>query len=1076
MPDSRHGTPTDHERLARYWDDLSRGQISGDAALDADLVATIRRFHEIAGRDSSRGPDPRFVDRLLEELMATPSQPLQASRFSFAEPVGSLNGKTALPSPSQWQIPASRRGRWALAQLATAALVLLTLAGSFMVFGPGRLGWQQEPPSYVPAVVATPGTPEAVKAPVAEFLWESSGPTGTPFREPNHPVVDPRGNVWVPDGWNSHFVIYAPDGRLLETWGTKGSGEGEFLFENGGIGFAGVAFDGNGNMYVADSGNHRIQKFGPDRTFVAAWGSKGSERGQFRQPVALVVDAGGRVYVSDRGQGSVEVFDSDGAWLQRWDGLGKPVGIAIDRDGTIWLADEGLGQVIQFGPNGERLQTWIMYGGGDGELLSPSGVAVDGQGRIFVSDRGNRVQIFAPTQIFSSEPMYLASWDGSDGDSTSFNGPYGVAVDDQGQVYVAEDYGLQLQAFQLLPPFAPVSESTVMATPEVGVAAPVAELLWQSEGDPELPLGDPNNLAIDPQGNLWVTDGRNNRFQIFAPDGAFLEAWGTPGEGEGELDFVEPGLFGGYGAGSMAFDAAGNLYVVDPGNYRIQVFGPDRGFVTAWGSKGSEDGQFLAALDLAVDGQGQVYVVDETRGDIQLFDRDGHFLSNWSATAEDWPGKPSGITIDGEGTLWINFFQLDTVRRYAADGSLLTSWDEFGSEQGQFNSPSGVSIDDQGRVYVNEWANNRIQVFDGDGTFLATWGHLGRRDDGFSFSGLNGSVLDGQGNIYVVQDGTDQIKKFRLLPPLAPAGTTAATAPAVAERQVAQFVWETEGGPGMPFHDPTALAFDPDGNLWVPDGNNGRFQIFTPDGALLENWGTPGSAEGEFNLSYGAYGYGAVAWDAEGNVYVADTGNFRIQKFSPDGGIVTAWGSRGDGDGQFLGLTYLFLDRDGRLHAVDHERDDIQVFDTDGNYLGVWGGTGTGSGRFDNPGSIAQDAAGNFYVTEYLNHRVQKFSPDGVPMAIFGEEGRGAGQFINPTDVMVDGAGRVFVADYGNHRIQIFDADGRYVASFGELGFKPGQFVNPIFMVLDGQGAIYVSDEGSDRVQKFRLLPPLSPE
>lgn len=304
----------------------------------------------------------------------------------------------------------------------------------------------------------------------------------------------------------------------------------------------------------------------------------------------------------------------------------------------------------------------------------------------------------------------------------------------------------------------------IEATP--AAATPVAEFVWQSEGNPDLPLADPTNLAIDRQGNIWVTDGRNSQFQIFAPDGTFLEAWGTPGEGEGELDFVEPTLFGGYGAGSLAFDAAGNLYVADPGNYRIQKFGPDRSFLAAWGTYGLGDGQFAAILNLAIDGQGRVYVTDEARGDVQLFDADGAFLSVWSNGAEGWLGKPSVIEIDGDGNLWFTHFQKHAIQKYSPDGRLLASWDVSGFKVGQLYQPSGLAIDAQRRVFVSEWGNNRIQVFDGDGTVVAVLGRTGVIED--RLMGPNGLVLDGLGNLYVTEDGSDRIQKLRLLPPLAP--------------------------------------------------------------------------------------------------------------------------------------------------------------------------------------------------------------------------------------------------------------------------------------------------------------------
>ena len=146
------------------------------------------------------------------------------------------------------------------------------------------------------------------------------------------------------------------------------------------------------------------------------------------------------------------------------------------------------------------------------------------------------------------------------------------------------------------------------ATPSAG---PV-EFLWETSGGPDTPLGNPSHLNVAPDGNIWVADGDNDRFQIFAPDGTFLEVWGTSGSGEGELDFTTVG-WGGYPQAAIAFAPDGTFYVTDTGNHRIQKFGPDRHFLTAWGSKGQEPGQFDTPIDLVVDAQGRVYVLDSYR-------------------------------------------------------------------------------------------------------------------------------------------------------------------------------------------------------------------------------------------------------------------------------------------------------------------------------------------------------------------------------------------------------------------------------------------------------------------------------
>jgi DNA-binding beta-propeller fold protein YncE len=287
-----------------------------------------------------------------------------------------------------------------------------------------------------------------------------------------------------------------------------------------------------------------------------------------------------------------------------------------------------------------------------------------------------------------------------------------------------------------------------VATSEVGhlaanPAEPV-EFAWQTGGGPDLPLGDPYFLTIDPQGHLWVADGLNSRFQIFAPDGTFLEAWGDAGSAEGQFDFADPRLPG-YGYGAAAFDRAGNLYVVDPGNRRVQKFGPDRRFLTAWGGGGGGNGQFMLPDDLAIDEQGRVYVLDRHRADVQVFDSDGRFFTTWGEYGIDKAAlnDGGGIAIDAAGDVWVANWGNNRVQKFSPDGRLLAAWGGWGADEGQFNHPNDVVVDGQSRVYVADNGNDRVQVFDGDGRFLAAWGRLGT-DEG-QFSGPAGIPLDGTG-------------------------------------------------------------------------------------------------------------------------------------------------------------------------------------------------------------------------------------------------------------------------------------------------------------------------------------------
>jgi DNA-binding beta-propeller fold protein YncE len=289
------------------------------------------------------------------------------------------------------------------------------------------------------------------------------------------------------------------------------------------------------------------------------------------------------------------------------------------------------------------------------------------------------------------------------------------------------------------------------------------------------------------------------------------------------------------------------------------------------------------------------------------------------------------------------------------------------------------------------------------------------------------------------------------------------------------FVWQTTGGPDLPLSSAGLLAIDPQGNIWVPDADAHQFQIVAPDGTFQEVWGTPGQGEGEFNFVSTGYLYGAVAFDADGNLYVADTGNYRIQKFGPDRSFITSWGSQGVKDGQFLRPLSVAVDARGRVFVGDDLRGDVQVFDRDGEYLATWGGKDAGEGRLNGPNGIAFDAAGNVWVADTNSNRVLQYSPEGEFLTAWGEYGSDEGELFEPQSLAVDDQGRVYVTEFGNYRVQVFDGEGQVLATWGESGNGEGQFDGVYGIVLDDAGHVYVSELFGKRVQKFRVLPPLAP-
>ena len=153
---------------------------------------------------------------------------------------------------------------------------------------------------------------------------------------------------------------------LLDTWGSEGSGEGQFRFIYIGAPI-GIAVDSKGNVLVTDSDNERIQKFAADGTFLAQWGSRGSEEGQSASPYDITVDSNGTVFVA--GYANIQKFTTDGTFLGQWGSVGSeagqfnsPSGIAIDGDGNVYVVDTRNHRIQKFTSDGEFLGWWGREG------------------------------------------------------------------------------------------------------------------------------------------------------------------------------------------------------------------------------------------------------------------------------------------------------------------------------------------------------------------------------------------------------------------------------------------------------------------------------------------------------------------------------------------------------------------------------------------------------------------------------------------------------------------------------------------------------------------------------------------
>ena len=251
--------------------------------------------------------------------------------------------------------------------------------------------------------------------PVYTLQWGSFGSALGEFNLPLGIAVNSTGQVFVADTFNHRFQKFSADGAPIVGVGLFGTDPSYFDSPSG------IAIGPDDGIFVADSGNHRIQRFTPTPGFILEWGSNGSENGEFTNPYDLVVDANGSVYVTESGSNHrVQKFTSSGIYLTQWGSFGTangefntPNGIAVDASGDVYVVDKNNFRVQKFDSTGVYISQWGAFGGGDGQFISPIGVAVDALGDVYVADNGgNRVQKFDNTGTFLSKWGSAGSGDG----------------------------------------------------------------------------------------------------------------------------------------------------------------------------------------------------------------------------------------------------------------------------------------------------------------------------------------------------------------------------------------------------------------------------------------------------------------------------------------------------------------------------------------------------------------------------------------------------------------------------------------------------------------------------------------
>ena len=286
------------------------------------------------------------------------------------------------------------------------------------------------------------------------------------------------------------------------------------------------------------------------------------------------------------------------------------------------------------------------------------------------------------------------------------------------------------------------------------------------------------------------------------------------------------------------------------------------------------------------------------------------------------------------------------------------------------------------------------------------------------------------------------------------------------------------GGPGIgpgQFNAPRAMAFAPDGTIYVADSGNHRIQHLAVDGTVMTTWGAYGKTEagviapeGTFDEPWG------VGVGPDGSVYVSDTWNHRIQKFSPDGMFLKTWGSFGQAETPFAlwGPRGIVVDPStGNVLVADTGNKRIVIYDAEGNFVSQFGGKGFAPGQFNEPVGITLDNLGHVYVADTWNQRVQVFSKDTegnyTPLRDWEIVGWYGQSLDNKPFIAADTQGHVFTTDPDGYRVLEFSSEGLFIRYWGDFGATNDKFGIPNGIVVDPKKGIWVVDSANARLMHF---------
>lgn len=632
-------------------------------------------------------------------------------------------------------------------------------------------------------------------------------------------------------------------------------------------------------------------------------------------------------------------------------------------------------------------------------------------------------------------------------DTDHLNAPYGIYMDPDDNLYVTEITGDRLLKFNSSgnntlvighagtgfahDDFLPLPEDvTVSSDGHIWIVSnPVVKEYdadgnlvrsipepnpWES-GNDDYHFTNPKGLVFSHSGYLFVSDTDNHRIQIYdtsTETPTYINTIGETGVADSDaVHFTFPG--------TLAVDSSDALYVLDSGNYRVQKCTSMDAWVS-WscstffgGTQGSDtaNGEMSWSFGLHVDQSDNVFIADGVNSQILKCTTAGvctKFVGTLGVrgTGDNVFGWAADVTTDSAGNLYVSDTDNFVIKKYSSTGEFIENWQgvtnvPYVADTLHLSTPSNLTVDSLGNLFVTEAKGYRLIKMNSDGNQLWTIGTAGigiydwegERNDAFSGWREGNPALDSKGNLYISDTGNHRVQIYN-----AASGAYVDTLGVFRE-------WGDDNGH---FSCPIDIAVSPvNGDIYIDDLCNQRIQIFNSQRGYKATIGTTGEIGTDNQHFHDPRG---IAVDKGGNIYIADTENFRIQKCVLIGTTPSC--------STFLG--------------------EVGVYDTAFNHF--------------HPRSLAVNAKGWIFVVDDWTNRILVYDSTGAFLtSIGGNWGQRTGDLVSATGVAVDSNGKVYIADYDNHRVQRFSLGEPDWKQVNINGFGDPSNLLSVLEVFNGQ-------------------------